>query len=239
MRRPAPAGGGDLLAAIRARRRSRTPPRSRRKPAKVVVPAALGRRPRGDPGAENKAEAAPAAGRERRGRRRGRRRVPAGPRARGRPSVPRHRRRGTRRARDKSGGGLRAAWHRRACRAHSLWPSNIGASRWKRERSDARGWPRLGARFVCAASRPRVASRPLESRRIRISRIAISAASIVGSNRRDHGPRRRATPRHLTQVGKLRKNFQWRTPAERRREFAPRSSIFARRNKNHGQAWQK
>ena len=41
-RRPAPAGGGDLLAAIRARRRSRTPPRSRRKPAKVVVPAAPG-----------------------------------------------------------------------------------------------------------------------------------------------------------------------------------------------------
>ena len=41
-RRPAPAGGGDLLAAIRARRRSRTPPRARRKPAKVVVPAAPG-----------------------------------------------------------------------------------------------------------------------------------------------------------------------------------------------------
>ena len=41
-RRPAPAGGGDLLAAIRARRRSRTPPRSRRKPAKVVVPGAPG-----------------------------------------------------------------------------------------------------------------------------------------------------------------------------------------------------
>ena len=41
-RRPAPAGGGDLLAAIRARRRSRTPPRSRRKPAKVFVPAAPG-----------------------------------------------------------------------------------------------------------------------------------------------------------------------------------------------------
>ena len=41
-RRPAAAGGGDLLAAIRARRRSRTPPRSRRKPAKVVVPAAPG-----------------------------------------------------------------------------------------------------------------------------------------------------------------------------------------------------